>query len=97
MSDVQFEEDLGGQVLTSRRIRWDFVVPTMAKGLMKTKIVKTERQAFILLVGIVILCFLTSIIFIGITFFGKKTTPLPPGVRVINEPGKLPRLVPLTQ
>ncbi len=57
MSDVQFEEDkngLGG--FTSRKILGAAITPSMARGLMKFRIVKTPKQAQYLMIGIIIIC-----------------------------------------
>ena len=70
---VEFEEDqqYGSQSFRSRQIMGEPVKPTMIKWLVKFGIVKDERYAGYILIGITILCFLIS----AIIFYETSKSP----------------------
>jgi hypothetical protein len=64
MNQVQFEEDNNEFHIRSRRLFGEPETPTMVRFLLRTGIVKNEKQALYILVGIVIIALAVTIFLI---------------------------------
>lgn len=75
MSEIQFNEENNlDSSFTSRTILGAPASPKMVKALLKTGIVKNEKHAGYLLLGIAVVCFILAI-YISYTFLFAKNAP----------------------
>ena len=77
MSDVQFEED-NSMNMNNRFAMAAGEPPIMVKLLLKTGLVKDEKQANYVLIGIAAVSVLLTIWVVKSTFFGASTPVAPP-------------------